>query len=309
MSTQRRFGRITSELQRAYEDKQVKESSSSFSTVTLPDGFSFFRFPKDRNFVKIDILPFIAHTENGEQPLTRYNYYIHRNVGSDGASVICPQKQKGLRCPICDYLHGLSWNDPADKELRRKYREQKRQLYAIRWIDGPPDVRDRVLVFDTSEYGFGRILDDKIDKRDVSDPSEAAWDLYADLEEGFTLKLNLSEQSYGGSQMYTAVTSVEFKPRTQQYTEDWFDKTPDLTQCINMLDYDAINERFSGGSSSGGSVVSEDVVDASGASNTSTFDIGGGYNPIVKPNPPQPDAGDGGSVENASEGYEGDLPF
>ena len=100
MSTQRRYGVVTSEIQHAFEDRQKKEADSSLSTVTLPDGFSFFRFPKDRNFVKIDILPFVAHTENGEQPLTRYNYFIHRNVGVDGASVICPQNQKGLRCPI-----------------------------------------------------------------------------------------------------------------------------------------------------------------------------------------------------------------
>ena len=306
MSTQRRYGVVTSEIQHAFEDRQKKEAVSSQTTVTLPDGFTFFRFPTDRNFVKIDILPFVAHTENGEQPLTRYNYYIHRNIGVDGGSVICPQKQKGLRCPVCEYLHGLSWTDPGDKELRRKYREQKRQLYCVRWVDGPADVRDKVLVLDISEYGFGRILEDKINKRDVTDPAEASWDKYADFEEGLTLKLNLAEQSFGGSQTYTAVSSVEFKPRTQQYTDDWYDRTTDLTKCINMMDYESIKERFEGASSSH-SPISEDVVDGSGASNTSSFDIAGGYNPIVRPtaevsSPSSPVGASGGAdVDN--------LPF
>lgn len=278
---QRRFGVLTSDETNEFESKQRQQAAAVSNTVVLPDDLPFFRLPKERNFVKIDIMPFVAATSNGPQALARFNYYIHRNVGPGFQSVVCPQQQKGLPCPICDYTRGLDWKNPEDMEIRKKYRPQQRQLYAVLWVDGPEDVKGKIHIFDTSEYGFGHILDEKINARDLSDPAEANWNRYADLMEGYTLKLNLCEKSIGSGVAYTAVSSIDIKPRTQQYDESWYDKVPDLSQCIVLQDYDAIKAKFEHGTSAPSASVGEKVDKA-----TSDYDPTAGYHPLVTPSTP-----------------------
>lgn len=276
----RRFAVVTSDETGEYESKQRQQARAGTSTIVVPEEFPFFRLPKDKDFIRVDILPFLAETANGQTPLARFNYYIHRNVGPSLASVICPQSQKGLPCPVCEYLRGLNWSEPNDKEILRALRVQQRQLYAMQVLDGEPDTKDKIFIFDTSEFGFGHILDEKINKRDVADAQEVNWNRYADLLEGWSLKLNLGERSIGNGTFYTAVTSIDFKPRTKQYSEDWYDKVPDLTKCPVLLDYDSIMKKFKArpaeSSESDFSDSHEPVT-----STTGSYDMTSGYNPLV----------------------------
>lgn len=288
MADQRRFGVVTSDETCEYESKQRQQARAGSSTVVVPEEFPFFKLPKDKDFIKVDVLPFLAETANGLVPLSRSNYYIHRNVGVGLHSVVCPQFQKGLSCPVCEYLKGLDWGNAEDKEILRSLRVQQRQLYAITVLDGEPDTKDKIYIFDTSEFGFGHILDEKISKRDVSDPAEANWNRYADLLEGWTLKLNLCERSIGNGTVYTAVSSIDFKARTKQYSEDWYDKVPDLSKCAVLLGYDAIMKKFKAqpateSGSEGADFASATTVPASNISGT--YDMTSGYNPLVSPEP------------------------
>ena len=156
------------------------------------------------------------------------------------------------------------------------------------WLDAPDEFKDKIMVFDTSEYGFGRMLDEKIQKRDISDPQEKHWDRYADLLEGVSMKLNIGELSAGGQRTYTGVTSIEFKERTKQYSEDLYDQVPDLMQCLNILDYDVIKERFTGKPIVPFDQAQEAEEDVSSSSSYSSFDPTSGFNPIVRSTPPEP---------------------
>lgn len=275
MSETRRFGVLTSDSQQDFENKQKRTAFAAQSTVVLPEGFSFFKYPRDKNFIKVDIIPFVANTENGQVPLARINYHIHRGIGPSNDSYICPQNQKGLPCPICEYMRKLDWNDPQEQHLRKSLRPQVRQLYAVVQVDGPPETKDKVYILDTSEWNFGHILDDKIKNRDMSDPAESNWNKYADLLEGWTLKLNLEEKTYNGSK-YVAVSSIDIKPRTTQYDETWYDKVPDLSQCLTILEYDNLKERFHDS-------MSKPAIPG-GPDEAPPFDVTGGFNPMVQSN-------------------------
>lgn len=278
MSTQRRFGSVSTETSDAYEEKQEKQAKAGTGVVQLPDGLQFYRFPKETKFVRIDVIPFVAATANGDQPLPRYNYHVHRIPGEGFTQLICPQQQLGQPCPICEYTRTLDWNNPQDQEIRKSLRPQKRQLYAIIPLDGDDQTKGKLWVLDTSEYGFGRILDEKIKNRDMRDPQENKWNLYADLLEGWSLKLNLGEQSFGGAQSYTCVTSIDIKPRAQQYDESWYDKVPDLTQCVQVLPYDEIKQRWRPQAQAASAPTVSSVA-------ATSFDPTAGYSPMVQTAP------------------------
>lgn len=274
MSETRRFGILTADVQQDYENKQRQQAAAVQRTVVLPEGFEWFKYPKDKNFIKVDVIPFVAATENGPTPLARINYHIHRNVGPGRESFICPQNQKGLPCPICEYIRKLDWNDPQEQELRKLLRPQVRQLYAVVQVDGPPETRDKIFVLDTSEWQFGHILDEKIKNRDLNDPQEANWNRYADLLEGWSLKLNLEEKEF--NTRYIGVSSIDFKPRVRQYDETWYDKVPDLSQCVSLLDYDTLKARFNEALSTNKTPVQ--------SADSPAFDVTGGFNPMVQTN-------------------------
>ena len=275
-SEHRRFGILSSDAQKEYEEKQKTKSSVYQPTIVLPDGFSFFKLPTDRDYARIDILPFVAKTEHGEVALGYYNYQVHRNIGPNNATIVCPGTRPGKSCPVCEYLRTLNWNDPEDEQTIRKYRIQKRQLYAVIWLDNPDqETKHQIQIFDTSVFGFGDIVQAKLRSRDLSDPDEAGWDNYFDLLDGFSIKLSITDKNYGkgSSSTYRAVSSIEFKPRIEQYTEDYYDKVPDLTKCLHIMDYNTISAMFGNGLSGRGEKRGRD-----------DFDMLNGNNPLVKPN-------------------------
>lgn len=279
--TVRRFGLVNVEKTYEVEAQQRQQIQTASATIVLPDGISFYRFPKDTPFVRLDILPFVTKTEVGEQVLCRYPYFAHRDIGPNHATVVCPQQSKGLSCPICDYLHGLSWTNPEDKALRNQYRARERQLYAVIPLDGPDDVRGKLHILDVAQFGFGRFIDDKIAKRDLLDPSEANWVHYADLLEGFTLKISLEERKMGSGVSYIAAASIDFKGRQRQYTEDWYDKVPDLSKLPVLHSYEEIDKIFHGTPNTGAP-----GAPAAPPTAEQNFDITGGYNPLVSPQAP-----------------------
>lgn len=273
MATQRKYAVVSAEETAQQEEKQKQAANPG--CVQLPDGFKFFRLPKDVKFIHVDIIPFLMETANGLQPLPRYNFYIHR-MGKEGGyqMLICPQQQYGKPCPICEYTRTLDWNNQEEQKIRQSLRVQERQLYLVIPHEGDADTKGKIFVFDTPRFGLGKLIDEKINARDKTDPNEAAWGNYADLLEGWRLKLNLGDVQLGAGSYWT-VTSIDFKPRSQQYSEDMYDKVPDLSKCLNPMEYEDICKVWK-------SPKSQSQQNAATvAAATESFDIESGHSPMV----------------------------
>ncbi len=272
-SQQRRYGTVSFQAEQERKEQVRKNNLKFVPTVELPEGWSFLKLPTDVPYVKIDILPFLTETANGVFPVSHYDYYIHRNIGERRTSVVCPNRLKGLPCPICERLRG-AWNTPEGKELYSMQKLQRRTLYAVKWLDAPDNLRGRILIYDAAHYSFGRFIEEKIETRDVSDPEEAAWDKYCDPYEGSTLKINLQKGTWEGHP-FAKVTSIEFKKREQQYTEDIYDEVPDLSKFVNILSSEKLAELYAGGTNSNPDVESDLPFDRKPA-----FNLEAGYNPL-----------------------------
>lgn len=275
MST-RRFGVFSADRAMEYEDKQRQVTRGGGYPIIPPEGIQFYKFPTDKDFVRLDILPFVVKTVNADVLASRYEYQLHRHIGPSDGTIVCPRLRK-QRCPICDYIQTLKWGggDTPEDQTRKALKAQDRQLYAVIPLDGADDVRGKLHILDVSKWGFGRMLDDKIVKRDMSDPQEIGWDKYADLLEGYSLKLTLAELPMAG-RSYRGVTSIDFKTRLQQYDESWYDRVPDLSECCHYLEYEEIQKMFG---------AADDVSAAAQvtpiAKPAESFDLTEGYNPLV----------------------------
>ncbi len=274
MSNARRFGVVTESTLDDFVSKNF-HGGDSFNHITLPEGFKFFKLPIDRKFILVDIVPFVTLDSAGNEILLPFApYEVHRDIGPRHANVICPQRHKGEACPICEMLSRLDWNDPDDKAVGRSLARKRRQLCYLRWLDGPDDVKDNAYVFDSSEFAFGRLIREKVVSRNISDEEESGWDRYADPCEGYSLKLSLAKDKFNGKE-FVKITSVDFKKRTQQYSEEFVTQFPDLCQSFKVYDYDKIKALYNAGRN-----VPTNTVASVGAGQESYPDPTDGYSPI-----------------------------
>ena len=212
--------------------------------VQLPDGAKFFKFTKEGT-VRLDIVPYRtsspkAHPHSVDGTWYERTYFIHRTVGADAVMVVCPKSTFGKPCPICEYRASLDKNDEEDAKIIHELRPQERQLFNV--IVYENGKQSDVMVLDQPRSGLGRKIDDMVRGADEED---SHYQYYVDLENGSTLKVNVTEM-FAGTFKYFGAASVEFKPRREAYDESILDKTVDLDAALNVVPYDELSDLLHG---------------------------------------------------------------
>lgn len=228
----------------------VKRFADNFSNgrdraVQLPNGTNFFAFKHDGVY-RIDILPYEPKTPPmymkeemkaaGTDLWWEYMYHVHKPTAPGQNAFVCLRETFGKPCPICEYRGKLDKNDPDDAKLIKQLTPQQRQLFNV--IDLAN--RDKgVQIFDSSTFLFGEILVELIKQQDDGDN----YDNFADLEDGLTLKINVTEESFQGKTYFKPKT-IEFKSRKEAYDESILEEVVDLSECVTPMDYDKMKALF-----------------------------------------------------------------
>jgi len=180
------------------------------TTVRLPDGVSFFSVKK-AGLMRLEIIPYRIPEgagnpcfDDGSMGFER-TFFIHRGVGANNDSYVCPAKTKGKACPICESRAKLASDPSTDDELLKALLPKERQLWNVYDHD---DADKGVQVWDVSFHLFGKQLDARIKNADEDDD----YEYFSDPEEGSTLKVGFSEESFN-SQKFFSTESIDFKPR------------------------------------------------------------------------------------------------
>lgn len=280
MADQRRYNTLV--CSEESENPTYRGTSSFISPVTVPEPFVTWKFPLDLPNVKLDVIPYLHRTPAGDIPQFRHNFHVHNLVRNGNRyKYVCPTRHQKAPCPICDYMRTLSRNIPEESELYRSLIPKHRQLYFVKWVDGPEDQMDTIYILEQSQFMFGRILDERIKNREMTDAVESNWDKYADPVNGFTLRINYSKERFSGIE-YPKISSIDPKPRIRQYSDAIYDKTIDLATCVNVQDYATLKERFFNDLNSNQSAEdNEEKKEQVTQSTQDGFNMAGGYSPIT----------------------------
>jgi len=209
------------------------------TTLKVSDDVNFFALDKTGT-KRIDVIPYVAGEGNpacdaGDIYFER-TFYVHRGIGPNQESYVCLAKTAKKPCPICEYRAKLQRDPNADEDLIKDLAPKERQLWNV--IDR--DNMDKgVQLWDISHHLFGKILYSAIRNSDEEDN----YEFFADLEQGSTLKLGISEESFGGRTFYK-VESIIFKPRSEPYDEDIIKQAHCLDECLAVLEYDKLKAIF-----------------------------------------------------------------
>jgi hypothetical protein len=219
---------------------RTDEHQSGFSPTAfkVPEGVALYK-PK-AGARRIEIIPFVAGKGNpfadeGQLYFER-TYWVHRGVGADENTYVCPKKTSGGKCPICDHRAKLAMDSDSDEDMMKRLAPKERQLWNV-FDNGDPDKG--VQVWDVSHHLFGKRLDTEIRGADEDD----GFEFFADPEEGFTLRVTFEDKSFAGY-AYVEAASINFKARSTPLKAEVLDAANVLDDLLIVKTFEDLKAIF-----------------------------------------------------------------
>jgi hypothetical protein len=215
-------------------------SGGGLRWLRLPKGVDSYQ-PEKPGGVRLDIIPYEVkspnHPDRVEPGTIWYKrpFAVHFSVGVNAEEVVCPVLF-GKRCPMCEERARLAKNWDENEEAVKALTPQKWVAYNI--VD--PDDSDGVRVFVFSRGKFAEFLENELLEGDESNLS-----FYDVTEDGRTLKVRFSEDTYQGRKFIKA-TRIDFVQRSAMDEDDILSKTVCLDEAFTVLTYDQLETMFNG---------------------------------------------------------------
>ena len=227
--------------QQVFKNTRKQEQSLRGRHLRMPSGVPIFKeTPQSR--VNLDFVPYLVtvanHPDRDDEFETavedslwyRRPYRLHRNIGVDNTSIICPTSIK-KRCPICEHRaklleEGSDWQDEDVKSLKWSLRN----LYVVVPL-GLKDYDEVPHVWDISQFLFQEKLNEEIKE-------DEELGIFPDLEEGKTLTIRFSKEVLGKTE-FAETSRIDFKDR-KAYDEDILDSCPSLDGMLVIDTYASI---------------------------------------------------------------------
>jgi hypothetical protein len=210
-------------------DTRATKQGGDFQSF-IKDEFRTFKVSPGDNAIRV--LPATFDEKLGTH--WGLDIYVHYDVGPDKASVLCPYKMYGERCPVCDERVKAERRGATEQEIRDLKTSQRVLIWlvdlkheehgVVYWA--MPWSADRDLVKATKDRGSGQY-------RFIDDPDQG-YDVYFDKE---------------GEKLRTKYTAWSLAGRASGVDESWLDyieKNP-LDEILVFRDYDEIDKLFRGG--------------------------------------------------------------
>lgn len=239
-----------STMRASVRDRAKARDSQGFGLTCLKIPSDVEIFKPSKKVHNLDIIPYVVtdpkhpdrgdDEESGAQVGTLWysrRYFVHRNVGANRDTYVCPRKTWGQRCPICEYMDARR-EEGAEKEELAELRPKERQLFNVIDLDEDPD---KIKLMDSSYHLFGNQLN-----KDVLEGDEE-YDGFAELEGGYTLKARFEKKSFQKNEFWEC-DRIDFKPRKSDYDEDIVEDTVPLDDILVKVPYKELEKIFIMGS-------------------------------------------------------------
>ena len=229
----------------ANDAQRQQKAATSYGHLLLPKDVKVFN-PKPGSKVLLDFLPYevtdVKHPDrNPEQDVAmpgslwyKRPYKLHRNVGADNDSAVCPTSIK-KPCPICEHRSVRS-KAGADKEELKAMNASQRNLYVVVPL-GEKDYDEKPYIMDISQFLFQDLLNEELQENEDNE-------VFPDLEEGKSLKIRFDSTTIAGSKAFATADRIDFIERESQYKESIMTKVPNLDEVLKIYSYEELSAKW-----------------------------------------------------------------
>ncbi len=194
---------------------------------------------------RIDILPFkvgrkhpyVAKGQLSEgDAFYTLPVYIHKDIGVSRRTVICPKRNYGRPCPICEMADEMQKEAKTEAEKQAVPYARLRLFYNV--VDRDDEAKG-VQIFDTNNKDFEKPLKAAQDDADAeAGKAGEALRFFADPENGLTVKIIGADDTFNGNK-FVKISSVSLVPRRGDVT-DYLDDVVQLDRLIDEPSYDEL---------------------------------------------------------------------
>jgi hypothetical protein len=221
-------------------------SGATYGHLQLPKGINMFK-EEPGGRCSIDIMPYMvtdtAHPDRDDVNQVaqvgdlwyKRPYKQHRNVGPSNDSAVCPSSI-GKKCPICEYRARRIKEGAPDEEIKA-LRPSARNLYVVIPI-GDKKMEEVPHIWDMSQFLFQDMLNEEIEEN-------PEYEVFPDLEQGFTLAIRFSEETFKKNS-YAKASRIDFRERDYEYPESILKDIPMLDEVLIVHPYATLEALFFG---------------------------------------------------------------
>lgn len=231
-------GDLEKRHQESIDRKEMSMFGSIFDKNKVPEDVSFWKCGAGRHV--IDIIPFIAGPDvpnkNAEEGSIEYviDLWMHRGVGPQDDSFVCPTRTWGKPCPICEDLKANDYDDEFYKSTMAK----RRTAYLI-WVhDSPKEEAEGIKILDIAHFFLQMHLDELAEP-----PTGKKVIIFSDIDKGKNVGFTRKGTGAGNTQFL----GHKFIDRDEPIPDDICDQSFSLDTCIKMHPlYDEIADAYFG---------------------------------------------------------------
>ena len=214
---------IKSKLPAGVEIIKIKEGTHTFDIIPF---FAGENFPLDPETMRPNV-------EKGDMAYV-IDIEIHQNVGPNKIPFVCPNRNFGLPCPMCEFIAAHS----LEKDDWQKVAPKRRSIYLVWWHDTVETERKGIQILDMSWHQMEKELAEI-----AALPKGGGSIQFAHPYDG----KNILFKRTGTGMKNTSFHGYRFADRDMQIPEKLLDLAFPLDECIKMHPtYEEIEKVFQG---------------------------------------------------------------
>lgn len=216
-------------------------------------GLKFFKMAEPGTYHDLNILPWKIGTKNhpevvaGNAQVGDWDYVldlmVHTRIGPGQGDYICPKKNFGKPCPICERADDLWKNDDTKDEARKLFARRK-CTYLVQELDENFHAKSETpLIFDVSHMVFSK----ELQSRATSCLRGKGVVNFADPgDEGKVVSFSVNEATMGNGKKFKEAGNFEFNERVEEISDEILEKCPSLDKMMVVKSYDQLKAALYG---------------------------------------------------------------
>ena len=222
------------------EDRKEGEIDSKYFIDDLDVPFAKFGVTKDEPHI-IDVIPFLTGNKmpnfmriGEDKPAYYLDIYVHQNIGGSKAWIVCPLKNYGDPCPICEHIDDLSRDGKSYEDFADIY-VKRRCVYNVINMSSTKEEKKGIQIWEVSyKYSEKQLL------AAAKNPRGGGSIPFAHTEKDLGHSISFSVEN----DTYRTISGYKLVPRDYDIDYDLIEKAKQLDQIIKVLSYKQIEKIF-----------------------------------------------------------------
>lgn len=256
-------------MARRRRERENIGGSDKYKVLDLPEGITLYKPGTEEFDFRIDMLEWVATAKHPDVILDAKNsdikdkikpgdivntltFHVHRNIGPEGKTVVCPKRTFGHKCPICEHQvevaeeNGNNWKANAVKAL---YPSERVAIYLVD-LEGENTTQ----VYETGPSVFM----EELEKAQARYEKKHGTMDYSSLTDGYTLEGYTSKKPLPSGGNYLQFGGFEFEKRKKQYGDKMYDELEPLENFLIVKSYEELSAILYGNDEEAPAPVEED---------------------------------------------------